>query len=138
MKMRFKRCYYRSYIRESSFHVLFKKKEIQIRQPRIKNLHSISWSSEIPKCGFYSAVLNYCLLLIISKKINLLNKDTFSIFIFSRIIKDKLMLKRQNCCKTKAETKTFWGAGGVETLPLKCSTKLLGIPICTRHVHSPP
>lgn len=101
-----------------------KRKKSKLDSPLLKTLHSISWSSEIPKCDFYSAVLNDCLLLIISEKINLLNKDTFSIFIFSRIIKDKLTLKHQNCCKTKGETKTFQGEKKCFSEAQQC-TKLL-------------
>lgn len=101
-----------------------KRKKSKLDSLLLKTLHSISWSSEIPKCDFfYSAVLNDCLLLITSEKINLLNKDTFSIFIFSRIIKDKLMLKYQNFFKIKGETKTFQG-GGWKPVSLRCSNTL--------------
>lgn len=110
------------------------RKKSKLDSPLLKSLYSISWSSENPKCDFFL----FCCLKWLSpfnhhEKINLLNKDTSSIFIFSHIIKDKLMLKHQNCCKTEGETKTFHGERGIKSCvpEVQQCTKLLCIPTCT-------
>lgn len=55
-----------SLVMESSFHVPVKKKKSKLGSPLLKTFYSISRSSEIPTCNFYSALLNDRLLLIIS------------------------------------------------------------------------